>query len=131
MAPTTTKHIDDAHAQVLAVYAGKISNADIVLENWRTEGARMIRESAEKVASLESSLELFDALEQERRAALTRTELHQAVEAHHGIVDAARTIVQRAVIEHTQAYAAAGVAMNAALTEALSAASATDRGATA
>lgn len=119
MAPTETKHIEAAHAQSLKVYATQISNADVILENWRNEGARMIRESAEKIASLESSLELLDALEQERRARTTRTELHQAVEAHHGIVDAARNLVKRAVIEHAQAYAAAGVAMNAALAEAL------------
>jgi hypothetical protein len=119
MAPNETKHIDAAHASALKVFATQISNADVILENWRNEGARMIRESAEKIASLESSLELLDALEQERRARDTRTELHHAVTAHHGIVDAARNIVKRAVIEHAQAYAAAGVAMNAALAEAM------------
>lgn len=121
---TEMKHLDNAHAVAREVYVRKIADADTVLENWRNEAARMVRVSAEAIAALEGHVEQYDAFEQERRAALARTELHQLIEAHHGIVDGARNITKRAMNEHAQAYVQAGIAMQSALVEALASATA-------
>lgn len=116
MASTEKKHPEDALATARAVYAECISRADTTLEAWQNEAAQRVRKSAENIASLESSLELLEALEQDRRAAALRLELHSAVQAHHDIVDGARNLVKNAMFDCAKAYAAAGVSMVQSLT---------------
>lgn len=121
MAPTEMNHLDTAFTKAREVYGRKIADADQILENWRNEAARLVRESAEGIAKMESDLELLDALEQERRAAALRLELHHAVQTHHSVVDNARNMVQRAMSECTVAYAAAAAAMGQSLAESFAA----------
>lgn len=90
-----------------------ITNAEIVLENRRNEYRRQVDESAAKIAALESELELYDALEQERRAALVRMEIAHAIENHHVVVDRARKLTTEAFADFARAFACAGTAFAA------------------
>jgi hypothetical protein len=124
MSETTTNlaALEEALAGCRRQHAAVIENADRILEARRTEHYQRIDKSARRVAGLESELELYDALEQERRAARVRTELAGAIEAHKGEVDGANNALAFAIENHVKALTAAGVAAEASFNAAVSAA---------
>lgn len=95
-------------------YARSIELAETRLEAARQAHADTIRQSSEAIAALESHLEMLDAFEQERRAALCRTELAAACEQHKQTVDTANWRLKEAMSHYVKMFTAAGMAMECA-----------------
>jgi len=118
ISPTTSalnKALEDCRAQ----YTRTVENAERILENRRNEHRRLISESEDRVAGLESQLETFEALEHDRLAAQTRKELATAIEDHKQVVDRADRMLTEWARDHARALAAAGIALEASMNAAL------------
>jgi hypothetical protein len=99
-------------------FEGACAKADRILEAQQNEIAQYVQSSAGKVASLESDLELYDALEQSRRAASTRTEIAAAMNVHHCAVDGAKARLRHAWEDYYVRISAACAALAACQFEA-------------
>ena len=89
-------------------FTAACENADRIFEARLNEIAQDIQTSSATVASLESSLEMFDALEQIRMAAATRKEIATAIDHHRHAVDTAKVRSAHAWADyHTAIIAAA------------------------
>jgi len=116
----TKKHLlEQVVADCRAQFERTIANAEIALENFRTEHYQTIAKSAGKIAALESDLEMFDALEQTRRAAQTRLEIAAAVQDHEQVVIGANNRLQHACENYIRAFSAAAMAMECSFNSAI------------
>lgn len=106
--------IQEALTQARATYAQAIEQSEQKLEAFRNQHRETLRKSEEAVAALESELEMLEFFEQERRAALVRAELAQAVERHREVVDGANWQLKDAMKKYVSAVSWAGVAMERA-----------------
>jgi hypothetical protein len=94
-------------ADAQRVFTSACENADRILDARLNEAALEVTRSASAVASLESELELLDALEQERRAAATRLDIASAVAHHRETVDRAKVLQRQAWDEYLTAVSTA------------------------
>jgi len=116
----TKKHVlEQVVSDCRAQFDRAIANAEIALENFRTEHYQTIAASAGKIAALESELEMLDALEQTRRAAQTRREIATAVSDHEQIVNGANNRLQHAYQDYVRAFSAATMAMECSFNSAM------------
>lgn len=116
------KALEEAAAAVRRQFASMIAKAEQVLENRLNEHHRRVTASAARVASLETELETYEALEQDRRAAQVRTELAAAITSHHDEVDGANAALRFAYADYVRAYSSAGIAVEAGFNAAAGAA---------
>ena len=91
-----------------------VTRASTILEAELNDITGMVNASAEHIASLESDLEMFDALEQTRMAAQTRRDLTTAIEHHHAVVDAARRRTEDSMLRYLRSIGGAAVGGEAA-----------------
>jgi hypothetical protein len=96
-----------AMADAQRIFTAACENADRILDARLNQAALEVSRSASAVASLESELELLDALEQERRAAATRLDIASAVGHHRQTVDRAKVLQRQAWDDYLTAVSAA------------------------
>lgn len=117
--------LEQALTAARAQFDSTMARADLALENFKTEHHQTIGASEAKIAELESSLEIFDGLEQIRMAAKVRQEIHEAVEAHKVVVQGANARLGQGFENYTRVCVAAAQAMECAMNAAIAAASRT------
>lgn len=111
---TQLTSLEEVITKCRANFAQLIEQAESRLEAARLEHAETIAKSEAGVAELENHLEMLEAFEQDRRAALARQELATAIEAHKGTVNLANWKLKHAMKQYVQTHAAGGVAMECA-----------------
>ncbi len=102
-----------AMSEAQRAFSSSLEEAGRTLDTRLVEASQLVLHAASEVASLESALELYDGLEQNRLAAKTRLEIATAVGDHRGAVDRAKALQAKAWTEYHRSVTAAATKLAA------------------